>query len=815
MLINRLAPFLLALAITGCSLVSPAPTGQLATPPSGTIAPAAEARFVVTAPEGTPANAELTLVLLDPVTDLNFNTRRIPMEAQSDGRWSVALTPPAGSLLYYRYEKSAPGEAIELTSEGVPVDYRTAYIPGPGEIHERIARWSGETMQGETGRILGQILSLDDQPLAEMLVSAGGKIAFTDGEGRFRLDGLPPGLHTITVFSPTGSFHPIRQEALLAPAKTTPVTLKLEPAEPIVVTFQVTVPADTPEEATLRLAGNTAQLGFRFNRSRHDSFQSVSQMPALVRVDPEHFLGVFTLYDGTDLHYKYTLGDGVWNAERGANSSFTIRRVMLEGDSPTLRDTVHSWSDGSSEATRFEVAIPDFTPPGDTVSLQFRSGSWRTPLPMWKQDGLWTYALYGPESMQRDVQYRYCRNLQCGAADEAGFAGSEASGRQLDPDLRGALIQDVIDEWQFLDRTAHLEHSSVETQPLEHLTTGGVDLSNESDPSWHTYAPQAFTRIAQTGANEVLLSPAWRWVQNDPFPLLEMDPAWSPFGDELNALVQIARGQGLRVGLRPSFLAGEIPIDTWWEQAARDQLWWELWFEEYRSFVLTYASWAAQNGIERLVLGGADIVPALPFGSLPGGRPSGVPVDGESRWRDLIGEVRGVYGGQLAFELEVGEDLSTIPAFIDLFDEVHLFWHSPLVAGELDSSEILLAEIEAQLSAVLGERALEGKPVAISLAYLSLSDGASACPQRPDGTCRPLSDFSRGQIVDIDLEVDLQIQAQIFDAFLRAIADEPQISGFYARGFSPAVILHDKSASVYGKPAQEVLGAWFRDLPAP
>lgn len=804
---------LITYALVGCSQLSQPPTSPITVPPVGTIAPAAEVRFMVSAPPGTLAEAELALVLLDPVTELDLNTRRIPMKSEGNRQWSATLTPTVDTMLYYRFEKNAPDAAIEVTTQGSPVDFRTAYITGPGEIHEMIARWSGEDYQGETGRILGQIISdQDDQSIPEIVISAAGNLTFTDGEGRFRFDGLPPGVHTLTAFSPTGSFLPQKQEALVASSTTTPAVLKLKPAEPVLATFQVKVPADTPEHATLRLAGNLAQLGFRFTNSDHSSHQSIAQMPALVRVDPEHFLGVFTLYSGTNLYYKYTLGDGVWNAERGKDGSFITRSMLLKGENPTVWDTVTSWSDSSGEPTRFEVSIPEYTPPGDHISIQFHVDAWRAPLPMWGNGSNWSYVLYSPASLLQDLEYRYCRNMQCGAADEAVSPGPDSAGRPIGEDLLGTLIQDVVDDWSWLDQTALQSHDPAFTGGAENPISGGVEILDDFDPSWMPYVHDAFVEIGETGADQIILTPAWVWVQNNPFPILELDPTRTAMDQELQQLSRIAQDAGMSVSVRPSFHNAERQMDTWWQQAKRDQHWWDLWFEEYRSFILTYARWAEHNRSEALILGGPEVFPALPLGSLPDGSPSGVPVDSETRWRTLIGEVRSLYGGQLAFELEVIDGLSPVPPFLDLVDHVHLFWHSPLIEAGFDSDDVLLAAVEAQINTVLNQRAIDNKPITISIAYLSLENSASACPLQADSSCRPLSDFSRGSVVDIDLEIDLQAQAQIYDAFSRAIADKRQIEGLFARDFYPAVILHDKSASIYGKPAQAALRSWFTDL---
>ena len=53
------------------------------------------------------------------------------------------------------------------------------------------------------------------------------------------------------------------------------------------------------------------------------------------------------------------------------------------------------------------------------------------------------------------------------------------------------------------------------------------------------------------------------------------------------------------------------------------------------------------------------------------------------------------------------------------------------------------------------------------------------------------------------------IQADIYNAALLAINNIPWINGFISSGFFPPVILQDKSSSIYGKPAGDVLWYWF------
>ena len=69
----------------------------------------------------------------------------------------------------------------------------------------------------------------------------------------------------------------------------------MQPANPVHVTFELTVPADTPAEAVVRIAGNVSQLGNRFTDLSGGMRTSITQMPEMVRVDATHYLAILQL----------------------------------------------------------------------------------------------------------------------------------------------------------------------------------------------------------------------------------------------------------------------------------------------------------------------------------------------------------------------------------------------------------------------------------------------------------------------------------------------------------------------------------------
>ena len=51
---------------------------------------------------------------------------------------------------------------------------------------------------------------------------------------------------------------------------------------------------------------------------------------------------------GADIRYKYTLGDGFWNAEHNTDGNFILRQLIVPASSTPVQvqDTVQTWQAG-------------------------------------------------------------------------------------------------------------------------------------------------------------------------------------------------------------------------------------------------------------------------------------------------------------------------------------------------------------------------------------------------------------------------------------------------------------------------------------
>ena len=136
------------------------------------------------------------------------------------------------------------------------------------------------------------------------------------------------------------------------------------------VTFNVTTPDSTVSGAPLRLAGNLLQLGNTFADLDGGISAIASRMPTLTATSNNHYSLTMSLPVGADIRYKYTLGDGFWNAEHDLNDKFVVRQFIVPPGDTIMQDTVITWQAGTSAPILFDVTVPGNTPGTDTVSMK-------------------------------------------------------------------------------------------------------------------------------------------------------------------------------------------------------------------------------------------------------------------------------------------------------------------------------------------------------------------------------------------------------------------------------------------------------------
>ncbi len=781
---------------------------------TATPAPMAETTFNLTLPAPVNPGESVAIGILDEVTGLGLNSVLYPMTAVDAQHYSVTLPLALSTTVKYKYYRQSGLPAQEDTALGMPVRYRLHTVSGPAVLGDLLASWSDQPFNGPTGRIAGAVLdSSSGHPAPNILVTAGGVSTLTDSLGQYALEGLPEGTHTLIAYAMDGAFTPFEQGASVQNGLTTTAPIALKPAPLVQVTFIATLPKDTVGGAPVRLAGNLLQLGNSFADLDGGISVVASRTLTLTPMADGRYSVTEPLPVGTDIRYKYTLGDGFWNAEHDSAGSFVLRQLIVPPTDTVVQDTVSTWQAGPSGPIFFDVTVPANTPSSDTISIQFNPYGWTEAIPMWPLGGnRWVYKLYGPLDILGSFHYRYCRNDQCGFADDVATAGLPGTGRSVSTSLTGENRQDTITAWAWWPETEPVTLVAVPVKARQEGFWAGVEFQNYYRPNWQALYPSAMQNVQALGANYLVLAPSWTATSQNPLvfaPTPGSDPLWS----DMVKAIQYGHAQNMSVAIHalPRLLPS---TPDFWQKAARTPEWWNSWFDRYRAFALYHADLAAQSGAQALILGGNEILPALPGGTLPGGSSSNVPADAETRWRNLLTEVRQRFNGKLLWAHAYGSALSPAPAFIDQVDAFYLLWSAPLAtSGSPGSIEALTAEAGRRLDAdLLPFLQPSKKPVVIVVDYPSAQGAAAGCVPSGGGGCLDWSVLFRPYPDTPSASLDMKGQADLYQAMLQAINQRDWIGGFISRGYYPPVSLMDKSSSVRSKMAADLLWYWLPRL---
>ena len=769
--------------------------------------------FRVELPASLPPGEKLYLAELDEVTGLTFNQTRHIMEAEDNQHFIVILPVRINSVMKYRYLRQGDFTDQEYTSDGRPVRYRLFYAASPALVQDIVTRWTDRPSDVAVScRIIGRATRAGGtDPIPNLLITAGGQQTWTAADGTFMLEGLPAGTHNLVAYAADGAYRTFQQGALVSAGAATEALLQLQPANFVNVTFFVDAPVNTPAKASLRIAGNLWQFGNSFTALRGGLSSNALRLPELKHLENGRYGITFSLAVGSDLRYKYTLGDGIWNAEHTEDGEFLVRQLIVPDKDTQITDQVARWDDKSKLPVTFQVSVPPVTPDNEAISIQFNPGyAWLEALPMWSAGpDHWEYTLFSPLRGLESIQYRYCREVQCGSADNAKTAGSLATGQWVDLTGEKRTLQDVVEAWAWLEGSPSTAVvPNLEIAPRQPGFVAGIALQENYHPSWLAHLGLALTDILSMNANTILLYPTWTVIRSSP-PLQESSQGNELSGFDLNATANVIRSQGLQTILFP---LSQYPktAGIWWQEAPRDFSWWVSWFERYKVFIRHHAIIASQTGSQALVLGDVSIAAALPNGKLADGSPSNVPEDANDRWRGLIQEARQNYKGQIWWALQFPQDVQNPPAFLDAVDGLYILWSAPLTKEAGTAADVMAQEAAAQLDAlILPLQQQVNKSVILAIAYPSAQGGSTGCLPGLESGCLDLGLLSPPNPDIPNIGLDLADQERAYNAMFLAIKDRPWIGGVISSGYYPPAVLQDKSISVHGKPARGVLWFWF------
>lgn len=305
------------------------------------------------------------------------------------------------------------------------------------------------------------------------------------------------------------------------------------------------------------------------------------------------------------------------------------------------------------------------------------------------------------------------------------------------------------------------------------------------------------------------------WIAQTPFGWMSRydEPAvrtrtgrrnsWSGESDQgIAETARLARKFGIATLLKPHIWLNRNTEGKWvGDIAMKDEVAWAAWWEDYRAFMLHYAHLAEAENIEMLCIG-TELYR--------------VAVEREAEWRQLIADIRAVYGGKLVYAANWYKEFEEV-RFWDALDYIGLQAYFPLESEKNSSS--WLPELGADTGAVptvaqlkrawtphleLIERVQQqyGKELLVTeIGYRSAADAATK-PWEWDSAPSTWS-----------AQEELLLQANCYEAFFAAFWQRPLFAGSYiwkwypdhARAGGPG----DRDFTPQNKPAQEVMRRWY------
>jgi hypothetical protein len=769
----------------------------------------AEVVFQVTLPPPLNANPQYLLEVVDEVTGLPFNSTRYPL-SQIDSTHYLARIPfNVGSIIKYRYIHMTGIPKVEYTAQNEPVRYRLHQITAPAILEDTVAGWEDNQYAGPKGNLEGTLTTTENIPIPNALIIAGGERTFTNSEGHFELFDLPAGTQNLSAMSLDGSQSYFEQGARIAENAVTPARIFVDSHRMVDVTFKVTPPPGDYSGIPLRLIGELYQLGNTY-ADLEGGMSTIGSRSPLLQYNPEEkiYQTVLSLPEGAFFHYKYSMGDGFWNAEIDENDQFKLREMIVSSQEPTIQDSIISLRSKDTAPVTFQITVPANTPPVDTVSIQLNPFSWMGSIPMWSQgNNEWKIILSSPLNMVGQTGFRICRNDQCGTTD-AEMSGSPSA---FMPAPTPQSVPVNITSWLWMNNQGVISPipNQVPTKGGEYIT--GVEMQQNYEPRWQPFFQNTFSETKQLNSNWVFLTPSWS-VSTGENLAMGPQPGKNPLWPDISQQIQDAQAFQIKTALFPSLINIDN-LTTWNTNTPKNKSQWEEWFRNYRSYLLFFADNASVNLANTLIIGGPDVTGSLPqsiavtdLDTLSASEYS------KNQWLLIINDLKAHFRGKIIWAVNFPSEFSSLPPFIDQLDGIYLLWDGISSYESTSTSESLTAVVSGDFPETMVQTLSSyGKPVIVGLSIPSARGIGIDC-SKSDPSCLPSTVLESPVLPPPGVSLDLQKQVNIYAAAMKYFSSQSWVNGIVSRGYYPPAALMDYSPSIHGKPVSELISQWFGGL---
>ncbi len=740
------------------------------------------------------------LEIVDDVTGIYFNASRYEMAKDDATHYSLSLPLKVSTELKYRYVRVSDTVEYERNGKNQEVRFRIVHLDGPQIVDDIIATFLSSPTASVGGKITGQVIDIaNNAPIPNQLVSAGGYQVLTSSDGSFILGDLLPGVHNLVIYSMDGVYETFQQGARVAEGAVTPVQVFLKKRPTTLVRFEVRIPREQGNDMPLRFVSNLSNLGNAYADLSSGSPGSAVNYPRLTKVSRNRYATELELPVGMHLRYKYSFGDGFWNAEQSKTGGFVIRDLIIQEDQ-IIRDVVQNFTVPETGTVNIKVKVPDSTPPQETTYLQLKPFDWMEPLPMiHRGSGIWEYTIYSPLQHTDSMEYRFCRNGLCDLA-----VGDAASVLTITPLPQSQSLTSVVAEWQgsaelTTDSSQYLAFDAIGTRPD---FIAGVELSPAYVPGWRSTIDAGLQFSQNLGGDYVILTPTWT-VAHSLHPDIAPHPGQDLLWHETMTMINHVSMSGQDTILYPNINYTQGAVNYYssdqWTEAYQDE-----WFEQYKRFIFNFADLAQIMNVEGLVIQ-EPAVSYLDYAQNSLDTSATSRFFSNDEWDAIISGIRSRYSGKLIGVMTKSAYNTYTPSWLDQVDFIYV-----LMSPALEIGEGTVKEIRDSFDTVLDESVLPQinqfqKPVLIGISYPSSVSAGFGFQQSDE--YQALSPFEVA-----DNRIDFDLQAKIYSAAIQSSASREWVQGFISRGFYPYVELQDASSSVYRKPAADILWFWYHFL---
>lgn len=392
--------------------------------------------------------------------------------------------------------------------------------------------------------------------------------------------------------------------------------------------------------------------------------------------------------------------------------------------------------------------------------------------------------------------YYYCRNFMQHGAEEEEYNNFEGY-RTINITSDLTVKSDTVSKWKWwptdglipeIDYSSHLN-----TKPTSNFVSDfqcGVELPDFWWPQFMPVVPSTLDKIvANSNANWVQYAPVPEITQFYPTPIININGNNSTPEQHLLNIITEAHNRGLKVFLRPFHWALTVNDSS---PDNHSDNWWINFSNQWLPIILYYARISEQYGVEMIDL------------NLWNGHSETHKPILDSLLCNMVDSVRNVYGGLLSMELHPWGDQLEVYNKVDFLSfKIWDVWPFHLSDSKdpttYEMAEALRQGFDTQLKPWCE---FYNKKLILSEIAASSLDGSV------NGSASVWENEYYDPI-DTSTHVDLQEQADVYEAMLIAISERDWISGAYSFNYNYWNSV-DKVPSIRNKPSENVLAKWWR-----